>query len=67
MLGDAHAQDATETALQRLGHFRQMREREPDFFAAGDHDAVGVEQPKAASVTFCVATRSGIMRAPIAM
>ena len=47
MLGDAHAQHRTEAPLQRFGHFRQMRQREPDLLAAGDDDAVGVEQPKA--------------------
>jgi len=49
----AAAQDAAEAALQRLGNFRQVREREPDLSAAGDHDAVGVRAGrKPASVTF---------------
>jgi len=41
-----------------------MRERHPDFLAPRDDDAVRVEQPKPGELTFCVATRSGIMRAP---
>ena len=47
MLGDAHAQRAAEAALQRLLDFVEMRQRQPDFLAAGDHDAVGIEQPEA--------------------
>ena len=46
MLGDAHAQRAAEMSLQRFGHFLEMRQRQPDFLAAGDDDAVGIEQPK---------------------
>ena len=46
MLGDAHAQGAAEAPLQRLGYFLQVHERQPDLLAAGDDDAVRVEQPK---------------------
>ena len=46
MLGNAHAQRAAEMSLQRLGDFLEMRQRQPDFLAAGDDDAVRIEQPK---------------------
>jgi len=46
VLGNAHAQRAAEMSLQCLGHFLQMRERQSDLVAAGDDDAVGVEQPE---------------------
>ncbi len=67
MLGDAHAQSAAEASLQRLRDLFEMRQREADLFAAGDDNAVGVEQAEPASVTYWVATRSGIMRAPSAV
>ena len=40
MLGDARAQRGAEAALQRLADFLEMRQRQPDFLAAGDDDAV---------------------------
>ena len=33
--------------MQGFGDFFQMRQREPDFLAAGNDDAVGIKQPKA--------------------
>ena len=46
MLGDADAQHAAKASLQRLAHFLEMRQRLADFLAAGDDDAVGIEQPE---------------------
>ena len=57
---------AAEAALQRLGDFLQMGQRQPDLFAAGDDDAVGIEQPKSRQRHVLGGDEVGVMRAPSA-
>ena len=46
MPGYPQPQDAAKLAPQRRRDLLDMRERQADFFAPGDHDAVWVEQAK---------------------
>ena len=66
MFGDARAQGAGKAALQGFLDFLEMRQRQADLFAAGDHSAVGVEQPKPGQRHVLGGDRSGIIRAPSA-